>query len=137
MVDLIPEQTVKLFLDNYNRLADSNGILATSSLGNLLRSVDSDIDIDIVECSFLVIRAVGENPTKEELQDFINMIDKEATGFIKFPDFLFMMASKVFLFFKNSNVVFIEIIFQLDADLEEQDIREAFAIFDNVRKRLL
>ena len=65
------------------------------------------------------------------------MIDKEATGFIKFPDFLFMMASKVFLFFKNSNVVFIEIIFQLDADLEEQDIREAFAIFDNVRKRLL
>ena len=135
MVDLIPEQTVKLFLDNYNRLADSNGILATSSLGNLLRSVD--IDIGIVECSFLVIRAVGENPTKEELQDFINMIDKEATGFIKFPDFLFMMASKVFLFFKNSNVVFIEIIFQLDADLEEQDIREAFAIFDNVRKRLL
>ena len=131
MVDLIPEQTVKLFLDNYNRLADSNGILATSSLGNLLRSVD--IDIGIVECSFLVIRAVGENPTKEELQDFINMIDKEATGFIKFPDFLFMMASKVFLFFKNSNVVFIEIIFQLDADLEEQDIREAFAIFDNVR----
>ena len=135
MVDLIPEQTVKLFLDNYNRLADSNGILATSSLGNLLRSVDSDIGI--VECSFFVIRAVGENPTKEELQDFINMIDKEATGFIKFPDFLFMMASKVFLFFKNSNVVFIEIIFQLDADLEEQDIREAFAIFDNVRKRLL
>ena len=49
MVDLIPEQTVKLFLDNYNRLADSNGILATSSLGNLLRSVD--IDVDIVECS--------------------------------------------------------------------------------------
>ena len=96
MVDLIPEQTVKLFLDNYNRLADSNGILATSSLGNLLRSVDTDIGI--VECSFLVIRAVGENPTKEELQDFINMIDKEATGFVKFPDFLFMMASKVFLF---------------------------------------
>ena len=40
-------------------------------------------------------RAVGENPTKEELQDFINMIDKDATGIIKFPDFLFMMASKV------------------------------------------
>ena len=46
----------------------------------------------ILECLF---RAVGENPTKEELQDFINMIDKDATGIIKFPDFLFMMASKV------------------------------------------
>ena len=42
-----------------------------------------------------LFRAVGENPTKEELQDFINMIDKDATGIIKFPDFLFMMASKV------------------------------------------
>lgn len=44
----------------------------------------------------VIIRAIGENPTKEELQDFINMIDKDATGIIKFPDFLFMMASKVF-----------------------------------------
>ena len=42
-----------------------------------------------------VYRLIGENPTQEELQDFINMIDKDATGFIKFPDFLFMMASKV------------------------------------------
>ena len=45
--------------------------------------------------SLYFYRAVGENPTKEELQDFINMIDKDATGIIKFPDFLFMMASKV------------------------------------------
>lgn len=88
-MDLIPEQTVKLFLDNYNSLADSKGILATSLLGNLLR-------------------AVGENPTEEELQDLINMIDKEATGFIKFPEFLLMMASKL-----------------------EQDIREAFALFES------
>ena len=43
-----------------------------------------------------VCRLIGENPTQEELQDFINMIDKDATGFIKFPDFLFMMASKVY-----------------------------------------
>ena len=49
----------------------------------------------LLSLSACYYRAVGENPTKEELQDFINMIDKEATGFIKFPDFLFMMASKV------------------------------------------
>ena len=78
-----------LFLDNYTSLADNNGILATSSLGNLLR-------------------AVGENPTEEELQDLISKIDEESTGYIKFPDFLSMMASKL-----------------------EQDIREVFAIFVN------
>lgn len=76
MVELIPETTVRQFQDNFNRLADRDGHLPTRLLGNLLRSV-------------------GENPTKEELQDFINLIDKEASGVIKFPDFLFMMASKV------------------------------------------
>ena len=40
-------------------------------------------------------RSVGENPTKEELQDMINWVDKDATGIVKFPDFLYMMASKV------------------------------------------
>ena len=40
-------------------------------------------------------RSVGENPTKEELQDMINWIDKDASGIVKFPDFLYMMASKV------------------------------------------
>ena len=76
MVELVPETTVRLFQDSFNRLADKHGHLSTRLLGSLLRSV-------------------GENPTKEELQDFINLIDKEASGIIKFPDFLFMMASKV------------------------------------------
>ena len=30
-------------------------------------------------------RSVGENPTKEELQDMINWIDKDASGIVKFP----------------------------------------------------
>ena len=30
-------------------------------------------------------RSVGENPTKEELQDMINWIDKDASGVVKFP----------------------------------------------------
>ena len=43
----------------------------------------------------ILTRSVGENPTKEELQDMINWVNKDATGIVKFPDFLYMMASKV------------------------------------------
>ena len=49
-------------------------------------------------------RSVGENPTKEELQDMINWVDKDATGIVKFPDFLYMMASKVL---RNNDAVYI------------------------------
>ena len=34
---------------------------------------------------FALSRSVGENPTKEELQDMINWIDKDASGVVKFP----------------------------------------------------
>ena len=37
MVELIPENTVRLFQDHFNRMADSHGILPTNLLGNLLR----------------------------------------------------------------------------------------------------
>ena len=67
---------MNLFLDSFNRLADRQGVLAVRQLGPLLRSV-------------------GENPTKEELQDMVNWLDRDATGMVKFPDFLLMMASKV------------------------------------------
>ena len=76
MADLIPGEKVNLFLDAFNTLAAKDGILPTRLLGTLLRSV-------------------GENPTVEELQDIINTVDREATGFLKFPTFLYMMASKV------------------------------------------
>ena len=35
--------------------------------------------------NFSFCRSVGENPTKEELQDMINWIDKDASGVVKFP----------------------------------------------------
>ena len=78
MADLIPGEKVNLFLDSFNTLANKDGILPVKLLGDLLRSI-------------------GENPTKEELQDMINEVDKEATGIVRFPDFLYMMASKVVL----------------------------------------
>ena len=76
MADLIPGEKVNLFLDSFNALADKDGILPTKLLGALLRSI-------------------GENPTQVEVQDMINQVDKDATGIVRFPDFLYMMASKV------------------------------------------
>ena len=76
MADLIPGEKVNLFLDAFNSLADKDGILPIRLLGALLRSV-------------------GENPTQVEVQDMINEVDKDATGFVRFPDFLYMMAAKV------------------------------------------
>ena len=79
-------------------------------------------------------RSVGENPTKEELQDMINWVDKDATGIVKFPDFLYMMASKVNQqwYIVSTHVWRKSFPLQIDSDLEEIDIREAFTIFDNV-----
>merc|ERR1719315_192393 len=43
----------------------------------------------------------------------VSVVDKANRGIVKFPDFLEMMATKV------------------DEDLQDDDIREAFTIFDN------
>ena len=94
MVDLIPEEKVRLFLDCFNSLADQDGVLQIKCLGNLLRSVWAPTTSH-PSSSYISTRSVGENPTKEELQDMINWVDKDATGIVKFPDFLYMMASKV------------------------------------------
>ena len=48
------------------------------------------------------------------LQDMVNQVDKDATGDIKFPNFLEMMCQK----FSDNNA--------------EDEIREAFKVFDNV-----
>ena len=62
-----------------------------------------------------VLRHIGQNPTEAELQDMVNEVDKDGTGSIDFPEFLMMMALKV------------------DADNAEDEIREAFKVFDGVR----
>ena len=62
------------------------------------------------------MKALGENPTKEEVQDMINEVDKDGQGVVKFPEFLSMMATK------------------LDGLVAEDEIREAFCVFDIVRE---
>ena len=48
----------------------------------------------------------------------VNQVDKDGTGSIDFPEFLMMMALKV------------------DADNAEDEIREAFQVFDGVQTDL-
>ena len=42
-----------------------------------------------------MIRALGENPTEDELQDMINKFDDDGTGLIEFTEFLCLMATKM------------------------------------------
>ncbi|CAO2604491.1 Calmodulin-A (Fragment) [Lemmus lemmus] len=59
------------------------------------------------------MRSLGQNPTEAELQDMINEVDAD----VDFPEFLTMMARKM-----------------KDTDSEEE-IREAFRVFDKVKFR--
>jgi calmodulin len=71
------------------------------------------------------LRRIGYNPTEAELQvrqsalditvqDLVNVVDKDGTGTIDFPEFLQMMRIKV------------------HDQSQEDDIREAFQVFDSV-----
>ena len=61
-----------------------------------------------------ISRKLGQNPTEAELQDMINEVDKDGTGLVEFPVFLYMMARK-----ENDETA-------------EDKIREAFKVFDGV-----
>ena len=52
------------------------------------------------------------------VQDMINEVDKDGTGLVEFPVFLYMMAKK-----ENDETA-------------EDEIREAFKVFDGVRNKL-
>ena len=67
----------------------------------------------------IVMKTLGENPTPEEVQNMINEVDKEGIGTVKFPSFLTMMASKD------------------DSLVAEDEIREAFRVFDVVSSSII
>lgn len=60
-----------------------------------------------------LMQSLGGNPTESEVQEMIHEVDEEGKGAINFKEFLKMMAIKL----KSTND-------------EEEDIREAFKIFD-------
>ena len=64
----------------------------------------------------VVSRLANYNVVKVRmLQDMINEVDKDGTGLLMFPNFLYMMAKK-----------------ENDEEAEEE-IREAFKVFDGVK----
>ena len=61
------------------------------------------------------MRAMGQNPTEDELLNLVMEVDLDGNGTIEFPEFLEMMKSKA-----------------AEVD-QESDLREAFKIFDRDR----
>ena len=59
-----------------------------------------------------VMRNLGQNPSKDELEEMINEVDDDDTGSIEFPEFLLLMSKKM----KDTGV--------------EDEIKEAFKLFD-------
>ena len=65
-----------------------------------------------------IMRTFGQNPSEAAIQDMVNAVDKDGSGMIDFPEFLMMMALKA------------------DYENAEDQIREAFQVFDGVRRDL-
>ena len=61
-----------------------------------------------------LLKYVGENPSDGEVQDLMSEVDPSSSGHFKFPDFLSMMLRK------------------MDENSAEDEIREAFKVFDSV-----
>ena len=66
-----------------------------------------------------LLKYVGENPSDGEVQDLMSEVDPSASGHFKFPDFLSMMLRK------------------MDENSAEDEIREAFKVFDSVSLKSL
>ncbi|KAJ0238974.1 EF-hand domain-containing protein [Hirschfeldia incana] len=86
-----------------------------------LSSLESDPSFRSIWLRFIttedlgtVMRSLGQNPTEAELQDMINEVDPDGNGTIDFPEFLNLMARKT----KETR------------DSEEEELREAFRVFD-------
>lgn len=60
-----------------------------------------------------VMRALGQNPTQQELNDLVNEIDSNGNSMIEFSEFLTMMARQI----KEQDI--------------EAEILEAFKVFDS------
>lgn len=92
LISTLPEEQIGLLKEKFDEHAEE-GSIDTIQLG-------------------CVLRALGYNPTPGEVVDMAEMVDKDGTGMLDFPEFLLMMAMK-----------------SRDSQAEE-DIREAFKVFD-------
>merc|ERR1711976_182696 len=81
------------YQDAFNRFCSKDGLVSSTQIK-------------------AIFKFLGQNPCEAELQDMINLVDKDGTSTIDFPEFLQMMALK----FESENV--------------ETEIRTAFSVFD-------
>ena len=64
MADIISGDKICSIMDAFNSLADRNGVVPIKKIG-------------------LLMKKLGENPSQEEIQDMVNEVDKDGTGFIR------------------------------------------------------
>ena len=91
--------------------------------------VDYDVDgsgsINLLELGS-VIRALGENPTEDELQDMINKFDDDGTGLIEFTEFLCLMATKMKEREEEEQEHFIPFCFRAFVDIPGKSLKVEF-----------
>ncbi|KDQ52196.1 hypothetical protein JAAARDRAFT_198378 [Jaapia argillacea MUCL 33604] len=94
MADILSEEDISEIKEQFAIFdKDGDGIFTARDLGSVMRSL-------------------GQNPTKAELQDMIDEVDADGNGMIDFPEFPTVMTRKM-----------------RDTDSDEQTM-EAFKVFD-------
>ena len=87
MAGIISSDKIKELQDAFNLFADNRGLIRTKTME-------------------LILKHIGESPAKEEVQEMINQVDVDGAGFIRFPEFLKMMAERVCVFYLHHQSFF-------------------------------
>ena len=74
------------------------------------------------------MRTFGQNPSSAEIQDMVMKVDMDGSGMLNFPEFLAMMGYKVVEELSGR----VTDILQAECENAEDEIREAFQVFDGV-----
>jgi len=94
--------------------------------------VDGSGSINIQELGS-VMKALGENPTEDELQNLINKFDDDGTGLIEFTEFLCLMATQAQESEQEELEGFIPFCFKAFADNVGKSLKESTISIEHFR----